>query len=153
MAYINGGEILFCPIFTASKLAEFASGTLTDITETDLKGVTSIRDYAFSRAPIKTIVIPDGVTNIGASAFNICKSLESAIVPASVTSMGNGCFMQCTALTKVTMLPTTPPTLANALAFYGCDYVSIIVPKGCGEAYKSATNWSEYADKITEASE
>ena len=45
---------------------------------------------------------------------------------------------------------TTPPTI-QANTFGSSDYAfnstcKIIVPAGCGEAYKAATNWAKYAD-------
>ena len=49
---------------------------------------------------------------------------------------------------------TTPPTI-QANTFGSSDYAfnstcKIIVPAGCGEAYKAATNWAKYADQIVE---
>lgn len=50
------------------------------------------------------------------------------------------------------MLSTTPPTIQSD-TFYANYLNKIIVPKGTGDAYKSATNWSAYADYIEEATE
>jgi len=52
---------------------------------------------------------------------------------------------------NVIMLGETPPTLNSSSAL---TYInSITVPKGCLEAYQSATNWSAHADIIVEATE
>lgn len=41
------------------------------------------------------LVIPEGVTEIGDSAFYECKSLESVSIPASMTKIGDFAFMHC----------------------------------------------------------
>ena len=41
------------------------------------------------------VVIPDGVTEIGNYAFNICTSLTSITIPDSVTSIGDRGFRGC----------------------------------------------------------
>ena len=50
----------------------------------------------------------------------------------------------------ITMKPTTPPTIASN-TFDASKLNKIIVPVGCGDAYKNATNWSNFADYIEEA--
>ena len=53
------------------------------------------------------LVIPDGVTSIGDSAFYECSGLTSVEIPASVTSIGNYAFDVCTGLTSVTFGDTS----------------------------------------------
>ena len=60
-----------------------------------------IYNYAFnSRDDISSITIPDGVTGIGAGAFEGC-SLDSITLGKGVTSIGSGAFYWCTGLTSV----------------------------------------------------
>ena len=55
-------------------------------------------------------------------------------------------------LCKIVFKATTPPILEIEKPFgdLSKNHCQIIVPKGCAEAYKAATNWSDYADYIVE---
>lgn len=92
------------------------------------------------------------LNEISFAAFRDCRSLSSLTIPASVTSIGANALAAGSSTNKltVTMLPTTPPTLDNNSIYFSC-LNKIIVPAGCGEAYKAATNWAAYADYIEEA--
>ncbi len=48
-----------------------------------------------------SIIIPDGVTNIGSYAFSGCSSLTSVTIPDGVTSIGNSAFDGCSRLTNI----------------------------------------------------
>ena len=147
-------------------------GCVTAIT--DWGGVTDIPAnafrnciYLYGRSPF---VFPEGMLTIGMSAFyyEIKSSggsvLSNTIVlPSTITSINSKafCFGQdATGGTNftyrarvwyVTILATTPPTTTNDVFGDETYYPIITVPKGCGEAYKAATGWSKYADKIVEA--
>ena len=97
---------------------------------------------------ITTFNIPNGTTTIGGGAISYCSSLTSVTIPDSVTSIGGGAFSGCSSLTSVTIQATTPPTLgANALIGTNANLI-IYVPAESLEAFKTATNWSTYADRI-----
>jgi hypothetical protein len=103
--------------------------------------------------------IPDSVTDIGPSAFFELDATATITVPASVTDIGTRAFYKSGGAgqqqTNVVMLSTTPPTIGSAAFFASSthyNYGTITVPKGCGDTYKNATGWSEYADIIVEAS-
>ena len=117
------------------------------------EGVTSIGAQAFySCVYLTSIVIPEGVTSIGQQAFLSCNRLTSVVIPKSVTSMGGAMFQFCYELTSVKMKATTPPTISSSSnMFASCNALTqIIVPAGCGNAYRAATNWSNYANIIIE---
>lgn len=95
--------------------------------------------------------IPSYVTSVGMYAFYGLTGLTNLTIPASVTDIGYGAFCECTGLTNITVLATTPPVLSGTMVFDSTT-CTITVPAGCGAAYKAAENWSEYADRIVEAS-
>ena len=113
-------------------------------------GVTSIGDGAFDGCSgLTSVTIGNSVTSIGTKAFYDCSGLTSVTIPDSVTSIGNWAFSGCRSLTSITMLPTNPPTLgSDAIPL---NVTTITVPAGTSATYKTATNWSAFADKIQEA--
>ena len=109
--------------------------------------VTSIGSYSFQDCTsLTSITIPSGVTSIGNRAFYYCSGLKSCTIGIGVTSIGDEAFRGCSSLKSITVDATIPPTLGS-LAFYGST-CRIYVPSGSLEAYKSASEWSDYADRI-----
>ena len=120
-------------------------------------GVTKIDSYVFSRcSSLAGITIGNGVTSIERYAFSSCSSLTSITIGNGVTSIGDRAFIGSSTNTELggtyVILATTPPTIQST-TFQNAKINKIIVPKGTLDTYKSATNWSAYADKMAEASE
>jgi hypothetical protein len=92
-------------------------------------GVTNIGDGAFCLCDqITSISIPNSVTSIGDSAFLFCMSLASITIPDSVTSIGDAAFFRCTSLESIT-IPNSVTKLGE-YAFYDCESLtSITIPK------------------------
>ncbi len=95
---------------------------------------------------ITDLVIPEGVTSIGQWAFVRC-GITSVTIPSSVRSIGERAFADCSNIASIYCRPATPPAL-DSYAFYMVLDAKIYVPVASVDAYKSATNWSNYADKI-----
>lgn len=74
--------------------------------------------FGWDKDLIKSVVINDGVTSIGRSAFLNCTGLTSITIPDSITSIGGYAFRGCTGLTSV-MIPDGVTSIGN-YAFYGC---------------------------------
>ena len=93
-------------------------------------GVTSIGAYAFCCcSELTSVTIPDGVTSIGDYAFCRCSELTSVTIPNGVTSIGECAFAGCTKLTSAT-IPDSVTVIGN-LAFYGCaGLTSVTIPNG-----------------------
>ena len=122
--------------------------SLTSITIGD--SVTTIGVGVFwNCSNLTSVTIPDSVTTIGNYAFRGCTSLTSVTIGDSVTTIGKWAFRDCDSLTSVYCKATTPPTLKSSFVFdSNADGRKIYVPAESVEAYKAATNWSEYAADI-----
>lgn len=118
-------------------------------------------------------------TSLGQSAFKGCYALETAILPMCASVGGSafeGCiklaqislpncsvistnaFSGCSSLASVYLLSTAVVSLASTTAFaytpisnssYLGYFGSIYVPSSLVDAYKTASRWSTYSDRIT----
>lgn len=161
-----------CTISSSVTTIEFSAfdgcKALTSLTIPD--GVTIIPLYMCRDCwNLSATNIPDGVTSIDEGAYLDCLSLMNITIPSTVTVIGNNAFrtsswtssdptnyqkMQNIATGRtVTILAETPPTLGEGV--FGIQTGSsdiatypIYVPAESVEAYKAASGWSTYADRI-----
>ena len=110
--------------------------------------VTQILPYAFKEAyNLKSISIPDTITNIAEYAFYGCSSLETAIqipdtmnyvapytfyncgkiseitIPNTIKEIGTYAFYNCASLSQITIPANTEKI--NPYAFYGCSSANV----------------------------
>ena len=139
---------------TVSKIGIYSLYKNTSLKSVHIgSSVRSIGSYAFGYcSSLTAVTIDDGLQTIDNNAFSSSGILDLDL-PGTLTSIG-GYIINGTPIAKIRVRSTTPPTL-NSNSFFQTSKTlsSIVVPKGCADAYKSATNWSAYADKITEATE
>ena len=81
---------------------------------------------------IKTAVIENGITTIGADAFFRCSSLKSISISGSIANIGEGAFHGCKALTAITL--PSGVTNIRRWTFQGCSSLSeIVIPESIVE--------------------
>ncbi len=86
-------------------------------------GITSIGNSAFeSFANLTSVSIPDSVKSIGNQAFYRCTGLKSITIPDSVTNIGEYAFEHCTSLTSIT-IPDRVTNIGED-AFYDCTGIT-----------------------------
>ena len=108
----------------------------------------AITTEAFYNTGLHTITVPEGVTEVGRSAFYGCSNLESVVLPSTITSIGDAAFAGTNLLAAVTINATTPPSLAGTSgtnASLGGTNVNIYVPASSLEDYKAAPDFVMYA--------
>ena len=135
--------------------------------------VTSIGNYAFySCYQLSLTSLPDGLTSLGTNVFYQCYSnaISKAYglnnIPSNTfyrnycqfsfdcfaNSIGGGAFQECINLKSLILRSETQAELSSTNAFNstpidtGTGY--IYVPSALVDSYKSATNWSVYANQF-----
>ena len=113
----------------------YLNGELTLPAEIDGYKVVTIADYAFNyRNGLTGITVPEGVTTIGAGAFENCSSITYANLPSTLEVIGNKAFSS-TKISKIT-LPENLNTLGSR-AFYNVPLTEVTLAStdlaNCGE--------------------
>ena len=91
-------------------------------------GVTELGQRCFFNSRnLKSVVLPKGITEFGGNCFTTCEGLESIVLPEALEKVPMACFQDCKALKSVTVGPKL--TTMGMLAFARCKALtSIDVP-------------------------
>ena len=138
---------IICLSMAISSFAQ-ESGQLTETITWELSGSTLIisgtgamPDYSYPWYPyhlsIQSVIISDGVTNIGNYAFYSCSALTSVTMGNSVISIGRDAFWYCSALTSITI-----PNSVISIGEYAFSRCSALASVTMGN---SVTSIGEYA--------
>lgn len=118
----------------------------------NLPNITTIGQAAFYYSFVTEVrslgtitSLPNSNNNRG--VFSNCYFLKSATLPSTLTSIGDRVFYGCSTMETLTILATTPPTLANTNAIPN-NLTAIYVPTESVTAYQEASGWSSFASKI-----
>ena len=98
----KGSSLIASPIEDFEYEFEDGTAIITDYIGSDFdivipsvienRPVVEIADEAFEGYDLKSVVIPEGVTKIGNSAFNYCELLEKITVPDTLEYIGSNAF-------------------------------------------------------------
>lgn len=90
-------------------------------------------EYGESSAPwgkysriVESLSLPQGITHIGACAFDVCTSLRELTIPDSVRSIGCKAFYLCSSLTNIN-IPNGVETIED-FAFDGVRVNNVVIP-------------------------
>ena len=126
----------------------------SSLTSLEFPSVTNVGSSAFSKCNVLTSVTLPKATKIEAHAFDSCYSLTTIDLPA-ITYIGGEAFGMTMLTTLIIRTEGTVCTLAGIL---GDSEIAlgrgfIYVPDNLVDSYKTATNWSTYANQIKPLSE
>lgn len=121
-------------------ITEFHDDTLSEVGQNAFRGCSTLNNVKFPAA-----------IELRPSCFYGCASLAKAEFDM-VTSISSEAFCNCSALKAVVLRNTsTVATLSNTNAFPANGY--FYVPTALVDSYKSATNWSTFADQFRKLEE
>ena len=97
------------------------NGEMADFKESDMEGRAP---WIAQKEKITAVTIENGVTYVGAYAFDHCKKLTQITIHAQLNSIGKGAFCDCEGLTSIEIPKTV--TSIGVRAFSGCKGLSNI---------------------------
>ena len=110
----------------------FDNGTLTVSGSGEMSDCTWYAAWDDFKDQITKLVIEQGVTTVGAGAFDNCTALTTVVLPESLETIDFCAFSSCTALESIT-LPGSLKTIGQE-AFENCTSLkSITIPSGVTE--------------------
>jgi hypothetical protein len=123
-------------------------GTITELTG-DANGQHGCFNGCTS---LTKVTLPETLIKIGDNSFLGCTGVRKFDLPQSVTTIRSGAFANCTSLSVFICRAVTPPAMVSSLTGSSAD-LKIYVPDDSVEAYKQASGWNNYADRIYPLSE
>lgn len=94
------------------------------------------------KSDIETLIIENGVTNIGDTSFAFCKKLKSVSIPHSVTDIDQLAFAYCTALKEIS-IPTSVKYISPRV-FEDCTALTKVNYNGTVAQWKLISLSSEW---------
>ncbi len=124
--------LLTAPVEAAETIGSGACGAnltwvLTDDYILTISGTGAMADYSWEDFPwlsscysIRSVIIEDGVTSIGAHAFYNCSAMTSVEIAETVTSIGDYAFQYCSSLTSLEGGNSLTSIGTDAFAYCDC---------------------------------
>nr|AGS53204.1 cell surface protein [uncultured bacterium contig00093] len=138
----TGAMMAFTDVVTSrpwnSEIANIKTIVISD-------GVTTVGAYAFGSSILAnaarnatSLTLPSTLTSIGTFAFSSCRGLTSLTLPEGLTRIGNYAFLDCRGLTSLT-LPSTLTSIGTQ-AFGDCSGLTgtLTIPEGVTSIGSSA---------------
>lgn len=105
-----------------------------------------IGDFAFQETGLEQLIIPEGYIELGKSIVGKSANLRMLDIPTTVMTIGDSLLSNIKDTAQVICRAEIPPALAG-WGYNGVP-IAIYVPDESVEKYKTASVWSQYADKI-----
>lgn len=131
---------------TTIPIGMFSNCPITDINfPSTLK---SIDEMAFNGSMMRTVELNEGLESLGAYAFTDNLQLEEVILPATLETIGSDCFYGGRLLRTIVVKAQVPPVCESDNMVTVPEDVTVYVPKGSIEAYRSARCWEKFTKYV-----
>ena len=94
---------------------------------------------------LKSVTIPEGVTEIVGYAFQGCSGLTFISLPASLEKIGEDAFGSSPLLEEVVINATTPPTMSYYAFRDVYSHATLYVPLGTSDSYQASYPWNRFS--------
>ena len=171
-SYIGSNAFNGCSSLTnisfpnCTNIGSYAFRNCSNLTSVNFPNCSYIGSFAFRDCSSLTNISFPNCSYIGSYAFGRCSSLNNICFGFGISNANTmirtyiyaSAFASCKNLTNLTLYYPSVATLSNINAFASTpmsistltgSFGSIYVPASLVNAYKSATNWATYADRIT----
>ena len=129
---------------TATLIDYYGTGSVITVpTEAMNYNISEISHGAFYSADFEEVIIPEGITHIGTSAFSSCVNLKEVKLSDTVSTIDEYAFNYCKSLENITI----PESVASIMegAFMGCDSMnSIVIPSSVSYIGEKALGYNQY---------
>ena len=105
----------------------------------------AIGDWAFYNCHnLRSLTLPEGVTNVGDAAFYGCNYLTEITLPSTMKKVADNAFALCPRMQTMYVNALVPPTI-EAKTFEDVDRATpVFVPRGTIALYQADQYWSEF---------
>jgi|GEM_PF-1861339 len=133
--YAYSGDVTVPPSVTngekpyaVTSVADKAFNSNSELTSIVLpEGLTTIGESAFQSSGLKSITLPSTLSSMGSNAFRECKSLTGVELPDALMEIKNGAFRSCENLKTMTLGQNT--TVIETDAFRQTAITNVFIPK------------------------
>ena len=155
-AFAGCSELEECNAFVSESLSSIGYECFQGCTklsgDVNLPNLTVALTACFNNCDIVRVLSLGKITDMKGEAysgmFTSNKNLTLAVLPSTLTTMGTSAFYDCKSLEVVVVKAVIPPTLGY-YTFSGTNSTFIIyVPDESVTAYREASGWVDYADRI-----
>lgn len=130
--------------FEASEACQIINGEPTFVVP---DYITCLKNYVFANTPIKNVIIPPTVTELGDGVFYSCDNIEQVEIPDSVNKLGKKIFSCCKNLKKA-VFPKSATVIPEDTFWLNKSLTDFVIPKGVTDIEESAFEGCENLKSI-----
>lgn len=141
---VDSGE-LFVPAIEKTSFR----GSFSIPSEVNGYQVVGIGKEAFVGCDIDSVIMPEGLEEIGSSAFAYCKNMKYISIPSTVKKIGDGAFHTRGNLTSVVSCIKNPENITIEVWIIGTEnQATLYVPEGTKSLYQNLNEWQRFSNIV-----